>query len=122
MKLSIGNLPQSLSDDALKDLLSKHGKVDQVAIKRDKITKVSLGYGTAEMPDEDAKKAIQALNGKEVEGKNIVVVNQEDLTKEANEAAKKKGSPAVAKPSFGRSQTGGGGMTGVQRRGGSRGS
>ncbi|XDD44094.1 RNA recognition motif domain-containing protein [Leptospira sp. WS60.C2] len=122
MKLSIGNLPQTLSDEALEKLLSAHGKVTHLQIKRDKLTKVSLGYGTAEMADADAEKAIAALNGKELEGKKIVVVNQEELTKAQNEAQKKKGSPAVAKPTFGRNQTTGGGNTGVQRRGGSRGS
>jgi hypothetical protein len=74
------------------------------------------------MSDEDGKKAIASLNGKEIDGKKIVVVNQEDLAREQNEAQKKKGAPAVAKPSFGRNQTTGGGNTGVQRRGGSRGS
>ncbi|MCW7508786.1 RNA-binding protein [Leptospira levettii] len=122
MKLSIGNLPQTLSDDALGKLLSAYGKVTHLQIKRDKLTKVSLGYGTAEMADADAEKAIANLNGKELEGKKIVVVNQEELTKAQNEAQKKKGSPAVAKPTFGRNQTSGGGNTGVQRRGGSRGS
>lgn len=122
MKLSIGNLPQSLTDEALEKLLSAHGKVDHLQIKRDKITKVSLGYGTAEMADADATKAIATLNGKEVEGKKLVLVNQEELTKSQNDAAKKKGSPAVAKPTFGRNQTSGSGNTGVQRRGGSRGS
>lgn len=122
MKLSIGNLPQTLTEEALSALLSKSGKVTHLTIKRDKITKVSLGYGTCEMSDEDGKKAIAALNGKEVEGKTIVVVNQEELVKEQNDALKKKGAPAVAKPSFGRNQTTGGGSTGLQRRGGSRGS
>ncbi|MGV3666625.1 MAG: RNA recognition motif domain-containing protein [Leptospira bouyouniensis] len=122
MKLSIGNLPQTLTDDALEKLLSAYGKVEHLQIKRDKLTKVSLGYGTAEMADADAEKAITNLNGKELEGKKIVVVNQEELTKAQNEAQKKKGSPAVAKPTFGRNQTSGGGNTGVQRRGGSRGS
>lgn len=122
MKLSIGNLPQTVTEDALMALLTPSGKVEHLTIKRDKITRVSLGYGTCEMSDEDGKKAIASLNGKEIDGKKIVVVNQEDLAREQNEAQKKKGAPAVAKPSFGRNQTTGGGNTGVQRRGGSRGS
>ncbi|TGM16903.1 RNA-binding protein, partial [Leptospira selangorensis] len=77
MKLSIGNLPQTLTDEALEKLLSAFGIVTHLQIKRDKLTKVSLGYGTAEMADADAEKAIASLNGKELEGKKIVLVHQE---------------------------------------------
>lgn len=122
MKLSIGNLPQTLTEEALAALLKPYGNVSQVTIKRDKITKVSLGYGSAEMPDADGQKAIQALHGKEIEGKTIAVVNQEELAKSQKEVGKQKGNPNNQKPTFGRSQTGGGGSTGVQRRGGTRGS
>ncbi|TGN19285.1 RNA recognition motif domain-containing protein [Leptospira idonii] len=122
MKLSIGNLPQSLSEDQLKALLVAHGSVTSVTIKRDKITKVSLGFGSAEMDEASAEKAIQALNGKEIEGKKIVVVKQEDLAAQNASTDKQKNLSTGQKNIFGKQAQGGGGNTGVQRRGGSRGS
>ncbi|TGN13977.1 RNA recognition motif domain-containing protein [Leptospira ilyithenensis] len=120
MKLSIGNLPQSLNEDQLKALFSAHGTVTSVNIKRDKITKVSLGFGTAEVEDSSAEKAIQALNGKEVEGKKIVVVKHEDLANQSSGTGQQKNLPLNQKSAFGK--TVGGGNTGVPRRGGNRGS
>ncbi|MCC6275633.1 MAG: RNA-binding protein [Leptospiraceae bacterium] len=86
MKISLGNLPQSLKEDDLKKMLSAHGEVVSVHIKRDKKTNTSLGYGNAEMASEEGMmKAITALNGKEIEGKKIVLVELEKLQAEHQE-------------------------------------
>ncbi|MDX1958245.1 MAG: RNA-binding protein [Leptospiraceae bacterium] len=79
MKLSVGNLPQSLSEEDLSKLFSQFGSVESVHIKRDKKTNASLGYGSIEMNDESAKQAIERLNGHEIDGKKIVVVDAATL-------------------------------------------
>ncbi|MDZ4727645.1 MAG: RNA-binding protein [Leptospira sp.] len=122
MKISIGNLPQSLTEDQLKALLSPFGTVTSLTIKRDKITKVSLGFGSADMDEASALKAIAALNGKEVEGKKIAVVKQEDLANQHNNPNSAKSSPMNQKSPFGKAPSTTGASTGVQRRGGQRGS
>ncbi len=124
MKISIGNLPQSLSEEDLAQLFRDHGPINHVIIKRDKNTKKSLGYGSIEVEEQKADALIAAFHGKEIEGKTLAVVKQEELAKGIQTTGKQKGNPLPAKGNqFGRtSSPGGGGNTGVQRRGGSRGS
>ncbi len=73
MKIYVGNLPYSVTQDELKDLFSQFGDVLDVFIVMDRETRRSKGYGFVEMEDEAAKKAIEELNGKEVGGRTIVV-------------------------------------------------
>jgi RNA recognition motif-containing protein len=122
MKISIGNLPQTLTEDSLKALLTPFGTVSSLTIKRDKITKVSLGFGSADMDEASALKAISSLNGKEIEGKKIVLVKQEDLANQHTTTGGAKSSPMNQKSPFGKAPSTTGASTGVQRRGGNRGS
>jgi RNA recognition motif-containing protein len=75
MKISVGNLPQNLNEEDLGKLFSQFGTVESVHIKRDKKTNTSLGYGSVEMPEANAKDAIERLNGHEIDSKKIVVVD-----------------------------------------------
>lgn len=88
MKISFGNLSQNVSEDQLKKLFSEYGEVESLTIKRDKKTGVSLGYGHLEMEDSVAHKAIHELNGKEIDGKAIAVVDANAL--QAEQDAKNK--------------------------------
>jgi RNA recognition motif-containing protein len=73
-KLYVGSLSYDTSEDALKDLFSQAGAVDSVAIIADKISGRSKGFGFVEMSsEEEAKKAIEMFNGKELDGRNIIV-------------------------------------------------
>ena len=73
-KLYVGSLSYDTTEDSLKDLFSKAGKVDSVAIIMDKFSGRSKGFGFVEMSSEDeAKKAIEMFNGKELDGRNIMV-------------------------------------------------
>lgn len=73
-KLYVGNLPWGLSEDALKDLFSQAGTVESAKLILDKQTGRSKGFGFVEMSTEDeAKNAIETLNGREVEGRKIGV-------------------------------------------------
>lgn len=63
----------STTEESIKNLFSKYGDVDSVEIIKDKYTEQSKGFGFVEMSDDDAKKAISTLNGKDFEGRRIRV-------------------------------------------------
>lgn len=72
--LFVGSLPFSVTDDALGQLFAGVGQVQSVNIIKDKYTGSSRGFAFVEMvTEEDAKKAIEKLNGHNLEGRNIVV-------------------------------------------------
>ncbi len=72
--LYVVNLPYSLDDNQLKDLFSEAGTVTSATIITDKMSGRSKGFGFVEMGSEDeAAKAIEMFNEKEVEGRNIKV-------------------------------------------------
>ena len=73
IKLYVGNLPYSYNSDTLKDLFSQYGEVLSSAIISDRATGRSKGFGFVELNDEEGRKAIEELNGKDVEGRAIVV-------------------------------------------------
>lgn len=73
-KLFIGNLPFSMTDKALKELFSQAGNVTSANIVKNKFSGRSRGFGFVEMEtEEEAAKAIEMLNNKEVEGRQISV-------------------------------------------------
>jgi len=70
----VGNLPFSATEDALRDLFGPFGEVQQVRIMTDRDTGKSRGFAFVEMAqDEDAAKAMGALNGKEFEGRALTI-------------------------------------------------
>lgn len=73
-KLFVGSLPWSVNDDTLKAAFEAHGKVVSAKVITDRQSGRSKGYGFVEMAEEsDASNAIEALNGKDLSGRNIVV-------------------------------------------------
>lgn len=73
-KLYVGNLPFSMNDNGLKELFSDAGfNVESSVVIIDRMNNRSKGFGFVEVSDEDMDKAIQALNGKDIEGRAIVV-------------------------------------------------
>ncbi|HET7302377.1 MAG TPA: RNA-binding protein [Candidatus Saccharimonadales bacterium] len=98
-KLFVGKLSFNSTNDSLQALFSQYGKVTSAQIIMDRDTNRSKGFGFVEMEDQaEAQAAINALDGKEFEGR-IIVVN----------VAK----PREDRPQFG---GGGGGRGGFQRR------
>lgn len=72
--LFVGGLPYSVTDDSLGQLFSQYGQVQSVNIIKDRYTGSSRGFGFIEMgSDEEAQKAIEKLNGYNLEGRNLVV-------------------------------------------------
>lgn len=73
-KLFIGSLAWATTDDSLKDFFSSVGTVTSANVIMDRDTNRSKGFGFVEMSsDEEAKKAVEELNGKDLDGRAIVV-------------------------------------------------
>ena len=73
-KLYVGNLPFSLTEDALEQLFASIGSVQNVKIPTDRDTGRPRGFAFVEMgSDEDASSAVDNLNGQEVGGRRISV-------------------------------------------------
>lgn len=74
MNIFVANLSFQTKEEELKELFAEFGEVESVKIITDRYSGRSKGYGFVEMPgDEDALKAIEALNEKEHNGRNLVV-------------------------------------------------
>lgn len=74
MNIYVGNLPWSMSDDDLQELFAAYGEVTSATIISDRETGRSKGFAFVEMPDQSAgESAVEALNGKEVDGRDIRV-------------------------------------------------
>jgi RNA recognition motif-containing protein len=101
-RLFVGSLSYDVSQDQLEKLFADVGKVENATLITDKYSGNSKGFGFVEMStDEEAKKAIEELNGKEVSGREIVV----------NEARPREERPG------GFNRGGGGGGGGFRERG-----
>jgi len=74
-KLFVGNLPHSITDSALTDFVTTAGfQVASAVVIRDKLTGQSRGFGFVELAEgEDFQKAIEGLNGQELEGRRLTV-------------------------------------------------
>ena len=73
-KLYVGNLTFGVTDNTLAELFEAHGTVQSAQVIMDRDTGRSKGFGFVEMgSDAEAQAAIQALNGKEVEGRALTV-------------------------------------------------
>lgn len=73
-KLYVGNLDYSVTGDQLGEHFAQAGKVVSAVVISDKYSGRSKGFGFVEMSSEkEAKKAIEMFNGKDFQGRNIVV-------------------------------------------------
>lgn len=80
-KLYVGNLPYSMTDDQLRETFAPAGEVASAQVIVDKMTGRSRGFGFVEMAnDEDAAKAIEMLNGKDIGGRPLVVNEARPMT------------------------------------------
>ena len=73
-KLYVGGLAYSVTDAQLQQLFAGHGTVESAKVITDRETDRSRGFGFVEMgTQEEAEKAIAALNGTLLEGRNLTV-------------------------------------------------
>ena len=83
-RIYVGNLSFETTDESLSDLFSEHGSVNSATVISDRITGRSRGFGFVEMNDADeAKAAMGALDGKEVDGRSLKVSEARERTDRA---------------------------------------
>jgi len=108
-KLYVGGLSYDTTEDSLKDAFAKAGTVESAVIITDKMSGRSKGFGFVEMSsDEEAQKAMEMWNGKELDGRTLTV----------NEARPMEERPP--RRDFNRGGGGGGRSFGGDSRGGGR--
>lgn len=74
MKLYVGNLSFKTTEAQLRDIFSQHGDVTSASLVMDRDTGRPRGFGFVEFAnDEHAKAAIAALNGQNVDGRDLTV-------------------------------------------------
>jgi RNA recognition motif-containing protein len=73
-KIYVGNLPFSVDNDKLKEMFSEFGDITEATVISDRFSGRSKGFGFVTFAnDEDAKKAIDGMSEKEIEGRKIKV-------------------------------------------------
>ena len=78
-RLYVGNLPYAVTELDLRDLFGSIGTVTDAKIVTDRETGRPRGFGFVEMSTEDeARKAIEELNGRDVQGRQVAVKEAED--------------------------------------------
>jgi RNA recognition motif-containing protein len=77
-KLYVGNLPFSATEEAVRTLFAAHGTVEKVSLINDRDTGRPRGFGFIEMSNADASRAMQALNGKDMDGRALKINEAQD--------------------------------------------
>ena len=77
-KIYVGNLPFSATEDTVRELFGQLGTVESVALPTDRDTGQKRGFGFVEMSRQDAARAIQSLNGQEMDGRTLKVNEAQD--------------------------------------------
>ncbi len=73
-KIYVGNMNYNTTEDSLRDLFSGYGDVTGINMITDRYTGRFRGFAFVEMEtDEEAKKAIDGINGKELDGRELKV-------------------------------------------------
>ena len=74
MNIYVAGISYRMNDADLANLFAAHGEVTSAKVIMDKFTQKSKGFGFVEMADVKAgQTAIEELNGKEIEGKTLLV-------------------------------------------------
>jgi len=83
-KLYVGNLNFDMTDQDLQDAFASFGEIVSAAIVKDRISGRSKGFGFVEFAkDEDAQKAKDDMNGKEIKGRAVKVDDAKDQRRNA---------------------------------------
>jgi RNA recognition motif-containing protein len=78
MKLYVGNLPFSVSEDSLRAAFAPYGTVESLSLISDRDTGRPRGFGFVEMSNADAARAMQALDGADFDGRALKVNEAQD--------------------------------------------
>jgi len=82
MTIYVGNISYTLGEDEIRRIFEVMGSVESIKLIRDKRTGKSKGYCFIEMPDKkEAMEAINALDGKDISGRNLLVMKAHSTKK-----------------------------------------
>ena len=74
MKVYVGNLPFTVGSEKLKELFASYGEIEEAIVISDKFSNRSKGFGFVTFKDdESAKKAVEEMNDKDIEGRKLKV-------------------------------------------------
>ncbi len=94
-KLFVGNLSFSTTSEDLESLFSKLGRCASATVITDRETGRSRGFGFVEMESAaDAQKAIQELNGREVQGRTLNVSEARERNDRGGDRGPRRGGPS----------------------------
>ena len=102
-KIYVGNLPFTATEPDVRELFAQHGTVESVALPTDRETGRPRGFGFVEMPQADAQRAMQALNGFNMGGRPLRVNEAQDRPRTGG------GGGGGGRPGGGGGRPGGGG-------------
>ena len=89
MNIYVGNLPYGTTEDDLNSIFGAYGGVSSINIIIDKTSGRSKGFGFIEMDsDSSAKDAINALNEKDFQGRNLRVNEAKPRTERPRQQAR----------------------------------
>ena len=114
MKLYVGNLSFSTTEETLQAEFGAHGQVEEVAVITDRDTGRPRGFAFVTMSnDNEARAAIESLNGVDLDGRTITVNEARPKTNAGGGGGR--GGPRGGGGGGGRSSSGGGGGGGGRR-------
>lgn len=120
MDIYVGNLAWATNDDSLRAAFEAYGEVTSARVVVDHASRRSKGFGFVEMPnEEEAKAAVEALNGSELDGRQIRANESQGMRREGGfggRGPRREGRPP-RRGGFG-SREGGFGGRGSRREGG----
>ena len=83
----VGNLPYDTTEEQVVELFKQFGEVNRAALVKDRETGRPRGFGFVEMPnDDEARKAIEGLSGKDYEGRPLTVNEARNRSAQRNSA------------------------------------
>ena len=101
-KIYVGNLSYSLDESALRNSFAEFGEIKDVAFPKDRVTGRPRGFAFVTMGSpEEAQKAIAALNGANLDGRNLTV-NEARPKEERAGGGFRGGRDGGARPAYGR--------------------
>ena len=87
ISIYVGNLPYDTTEEQVVELFKPFGEVNRAALVKDRETGRPRGFGFVEMPnDDEARKAIEALSGKDYEGRPLTVNEARNRSAQRNSA------------------------------------
>lgn len=119
MNIYVGNLPYSVDSRELREAFEAYGAVSSAEVIFDRRTKRSRGYGFVEMDnDQDARRAIDALNGSDYQGRELRVDESKPKSEkvEHRDNAPRSNGNGNAAPASSPAPAEGGGVVGFFKR------